>query len=112
MGGFGVWYLAYRYPSRFAAVVPLCGFVTAFYSPVRAFTPVVPVDSGPPFEALARQLRRVPTWIVHGEIDGADPVEQSRQASAALKAGGAPVPEPEGPGSHHNVWAPAYPSPP
>src|SRR2546429_5985456 len=71
MGGNGVWYLAYRYPSRFAALVPICGFVTAFFPTARPFTPVVPADSGPPFEALARHLRRVPTWIVHGEIDGA-----------------------------------------
>src|SRR5438046_8989936 len=86
MGGNGVWYLAYRYPSRFAALVPICGFVTAFFPTARPFTPVVPADSGPPFEALARHLRRLPTRIVHGEIDGAVPVEQSRQAAAALKA--------------------------
>src|SRR5437016_2815851 len=73
MGGNGVWYLAYRYPSRFAALVPICGFVTAFFPTARPFTPVVPADSGPPFEALARHLRRVPTWIVHGEIDGPAP---------------------------------------
>jgi predicted peptidase len=111
MGGFGVWYLAYRYPSRFAALVPLCGFVTPFFTSVRPFTPVVPADSGPPFEALARQLRRVPTWIVHGEVDGAVPVEQSRQAAAALKAVGAPVQYLELLGMNHNVWDAAYGSP-
>jgi predicted peptidase len=111
MGGFGVWYLAYRYPSRFAALVPLCGFVTPFFTSVRPFTPVVPADSGPPFEALARQLRRVPTWIVHGEVDGAVPVEQSRQAAAALKAVGAPVQYLEFLGMNHNVWDATYGSP-
>jgi predicted peptidase len=111
MGGFGVWYLAYRYPSRFAALVPICGFVTSFYPSARLFTPVVPADSGPPFEALARQLRRVPTWIVHGEIDAAVPVEQSRQAAAALKAIGAPVQYLEVPGTNHNVWDATYGSP-
>ena len=111
MGGNGVWYLAYRYPSRFAALVPICGFVTAFFPTARPFTPVVPADSGPPFEALARQLRRVPTWIVHGEIDGAVPVEQSRQAAAALKAVGAPVQYLEVLGTNHNVWDAAYGSP-
>jgi predicted peptidase len=111
MGGFGVWYLAYRYPSRFAALVPICGFVTPFFTSGRPFTPVVPADSGPPFEALARQLRRVPTLIVHGEIDGAVPVEQSRQAAAALKAGGALVQYLEVPGTNHNVWDATYGSP-
>ena len=111
MGGNGVWYLAYRYPSRFAALVPICGFVTPFFPTARPFTPVVPADSGPPFDALARQLRRVPTWIVHGEIDGAVPVEQSRQAAAALKAVGAPVQYFEVLGTNHNVWDAAYGSP-
>src|SRR2546427_12850600 len=78
MGGNGVWYLAYRYPSRFAALVPICGFVTAFFPTARPFTPVVPADSGPPFEALARQLRRVPTWIVPGAIDGGGSPEEVR----------------------------------
>ena len=111
MGGNGVWYLAYRYPSRFAALVPICGFVTPFFSTTRPFAPVVPADSGPPFDALARQLRRVPTWVVHGEIDGAVPVEQSRQAAAALKAVGAPVQYFEVLGTNHNVWDAAYGSP-
>src|SRR4029077_1610705 len=50
MGGNGVWYLAYRYPSRFAALVPICGFVTPFFATTRPFAPVVPADSGPPFD--------------------------------------------------------------
>src|SRR3989449_1176734 len=103
MGGNGVWYLAYRYPYRFAALVPICGFVTAFFPTARPFTPVVPADSGPPFEALARQLRRVPTWIVHGEIDGAVPGEQSRQGSAGPQAVGAPRQDFRGPGANHHV---------
>ncbi len=111
MGGNGVWYLAYRYPSRFAALVPICGFVTPFPPMLRPFTPVAPADSGAPFEALARQLRRVPTWIVHGEIDAAVPVEQSRQAAAAFKAIGAPVQYLEIPGTNHNVWDATYGSP-
>lgn len=111
LGGNGVWYLAYRYPSRFAALVPICGFVTPFRPWGRPFTPVVPADSGAPFDALARQLRRVPTWIVHGEIDGAVPVDQSRQAAAALKAVGAPVQYLEVLGTNHNVWDATYASP-
>jgi predicted peptidase len=111
LGGNGVWYLGYRYPARFAALLPVCGFVTPFRPALRSFAPVVPPDSGAPFEALARQLRRVPTWIVHGEIDGAVPVDQSRQAAAALKAAGAPVQYLEVPGTNHNVWDATYGSP-
>jgi predicted peptidase len=111
MGGNGVWYLAYRYPARFAALVPICGFVTPFGPWGHPLTPVVPPDSGAAFEALARQVRRVPTWIVHGEVDNVVPVEQSRQAAAALKAAGAPVQYLEVPGTGHNAWDPAYGSP-
>jgi predicted peptidase len=111
MGGNGAWYLAYRYPSRFAALVPICGFVTPFGPWARPFTPVVPGDSGAPFDALARQVRRVPTWIVHGEVDNVVPVEQSRQAAAALKAAGASVQYVEVPGTGHNSWDAAYGSP-
>ncbi len=111
MGGYGVWYLAYRYPSRFAALVPVCGFATSFPAAARLFTPIVPADSGAPYDALARQLRRVPTWIVHGEIDQVVPVEQSRQAAAAFKAAGAPVQYFEVPGTNHDVWDAAYGSP-
>jgi predicted peptidase len=111
LGGNGTWYLAYRYPSRFAAIVPICGFVTAFRAGSGPFTPVVPADSGAPFEALARQLRRVPTWIVHGEVDNVVPVDQSQRAAAALKAAGAPVQYLEVPGTGHNAWDAAYASP-
>jgi predicted peptidase len=111
MGGNGVWYVAYRYPSRFAALLPICSFVTPFRATGLPFATVVPADSGAPFEALARQLRRVPTWIVHGEIDEVVPVDQSRQAVAALKAVGAPVQYLEVPGTNHNAWDAAYGSP-
>lgn len=108
IGGNGVWYLAYRFPSRFAALVPVCAYVTPFRPWI---TPIIPADSGPPYDALARQLRRVPTWIVHGEIDDIVPVEQSRQAAAAFRAVGAPVQYLEALGTKHDVWDAAYGSP-
>lgn len=100
MGGGGVWYLAYRNPSRFAALLPICSFVTPFRDFGQPFTP-----------ALARQLRRIPSWIVHGEVDDVVPVQQSRQATAAFKAAGAPVRYLELPGTDHNSWDAAYGSP-
>lgn len=110
IGGNGVWYLAYRFPARFAALLPVCGYVTPNW-PAPASTPVVPADSGAPYDALARQLRGVPTWIVHGEIDDVVPVEQSRQAAAALRAVGAPVQYLELLGTSHDVWDATYGSP-
>jgi predicted peptidase len=111
MGGNGVWYLAYRHPKRFAALLPICGWVTPFGNWEQPVESVVPSDSGAAFEALARQLRHVPTWIVHGEIDDVVPVEQSRQAAAALKSVGASSQYLELAGTEHNSWDATYGSP-
>jgi len=110
MGGHGTWYLAYRHPDRFAAIAPVCGFVDRMFGG-RDVT-VVPAADGEPFEALARRLASVPTWIFHGEADPVVPVEQSRRAAAALEAAGAvDVRYSELPGIGHNAWDPAYASP-
>ncbi|HVS59420.1 MAG TPA: prolyl oligopeptidase family serine peptidase [Gemmatimonadaceae bacterium] len=108
MGGNGTWYIAYRNPKRFAAIAPICSWVSP---QIWKVDPVVPADSGEHFSALARQLRQVPTWIFHGEIDPAVPVDQSRKAFAALQAAGAPAQYTEVPGTGHNSWDPAYGSP-
>lgn len=108
MGGNGTWYLAYRNPDRFAAIVPICGWVTAAgVLPVSA----VPLDSGVAFSGLAQRLRRVPTWIFHGEIDPWVPVDQSRRAADALRAAGGIVRYTELPGTEHIMWDAAYRSP-
>lgn len=109
MGGNGTWHLAYRYPERFAAIVPICAFVTVPPS-TRVFRSAVP-DSGDAFAALARHLGRVPTWIFHGEIDPAVPVVQSRQAADAIRLAGGDVRYTEFLGMEHNVWDAVYSSP-
>ena len=107
MGGHGVWYLAYRHPERFAAVAPVCGWVSKLPQfPQRAH--VVPPNDGPPFESLARKLKSVPIWIFHGELDTAVPVNESRQAADALKAAAANVRYTEFLGTNHNSWDPTY----
>jgi predicted peptidase len=108
MGGNGTWYVAYRNPKRFAAIAPICSCVSPKFWKVD---PVVPADSGEHFSALARQLRQVPTWIFHGEVDPVVPVDESRKAFAALQAAGAPVQYSEVPGTGHDSWDPAYNSP-
>lgn len=108
MGGNGSWYLAYRNPTRFAAVVPICGWIKPFNSWVEKAETVVPPEDGPAFEALARRLAQVPVWIFHGEEDNVVPADQSRQAFAALTAAGAPVQFTELLGTGHNSWDGAY----
>ncbi len=88
MGGFGSWYLAARYPDRFAAVVPICG-------------------GGDP--AAAEKLKGLPIWIFHGDADNAVPVARSRDMLAAIwAAGGTRVWYTEYPGVGHNSWDRAY----
>ena len=109
IGGNGTWYVAYHHPDRFAAIAPICGFVTPLgSSPWRT---AVPPDSGDAFQALARQLGRVPTWIFHGEVDQAVPVAQSRQAAEAIRQAGGDVRYTEFLGMDHNVWDAVYASP-
>jgi predicted peptidase len=107
MGGHGTWYLAYRYPELFAAVVPICGWVL---DPprFRGSVPVVPPDSGAPMQALARRLVNIPAWIFHGEVDAVVPVVGSREPAAALNAVGADVQYTEYLGLNHHVWDAAY----
>ena len=109
MGGNGTWYIAYRNPKRFAAIAPICGWISPQFW--KAADPVVPADSGEIYSAFGRQLRQTPTWIFHGEIDPAVPVDESRKAFAALQAAGAPVQYTEVPGTGHNAWDATYDSP-
>lgn len=81
MGGHGAWYIAYRHPDRFAAIVPVCGWISSAVT--KQLEPAVPGRD--PFQKLASKLGDVPTWIFHGEMDGAVPVEESRRAAAALE---------------------------
>jgi predicted peptidase len=110
MGGNGTWNLAYQFPERFAAIAPICGFITPF-TRLPASRAIVPADSGDAFAAIARRLRRVPTWIFHGEIDPAVPVSESRRAADAFKAVGGDVRYTEFLGGGHNVWDGTYSSP-
>lgn len=107
MGGHGTWYLAYRHPELFAAVAPICGWVTDFPQ-FRGSVPVVPTDSGAAIPALVRRLARTPIWIFHGEMDAVVPVSGSREPAAALEAASADVRYTEFLGLNHNSWDATY----
>lgn len=110
MGGRGTWHLAYRFADRFAAVAPICGWVSERWNTEWPGA-VVPAEDGEPFSALARRLKNVPTWIIHGEVDEVVPPEESRKAAAAFEAEGADVRYTEFLGVNHNSWDAAYASP-
>jgi len=107
MGGHGTWYVAYRHPELFAAVVPICGWIRDFPQ-FRGSQPVVPGDSAQVMPLLVQKLGKTPIWIFHGEVDQVVNVNGSREPAAALKAAGADVRYTEMLGLNHNSWDAAY----
>ena len=108
MGGHGTWYVAFRRPELFAAIVPICGWVREFPQ-FRGSQPVVPeADSAAVMSKLAQRLGKVPIWIFHGEVDRVVNVNGSREPATALKAAGADVRYTELLGLDHNSWDAAY----
>ena len=107
MGGHGTWYIAYRHPEMFAAVVPICGWIREF-AMFRGSVPVIPGDSAQVMTLLAQGLGKIPIWIFHGEVDQVVNVNGSREPAAALKAAGADVRYTELLGLNHNAWDAAY----
>lgn len=88
MGGYGSWLIAAQHPTRFAAVVPVCGGGNA--------------EDG-------AKLKELPIWVFHGDADNAVPVARSRQMVEAIKsAGGTRIQYTEYPGVGHNSWDQAY----
>lgn len=94
MGGWGTWHLASLFPRRFAAVVPVCGFM-----------PSVPGTGWP---SGIDVLRGVPVWVFHGAEDEVVPVNESRRLVAELKAAGGDVRYTELPGRGHDIWNDVY----
>lgn len=111
-GGAGAYYLAYRDPGRFAALLVVCGRVTAASTlngrPAPDLDPVTPAAAGDPFDALAAKLKGLPVWVFHGDADKAISVEESRHLVVALKMVGARITYTELPGVGHNAWDVAY----
>lgn len=109
-GGYGTWSLALREPARFAALVPVCGGITAPGTRPDLDSLYVGAthDAADPFAEAARRLRGIPSWIFHGALDDVVPPEQSRRMHAALRDAGADVRYTEFPDANHNSWDAAY----
>jgi predicted peptidase len=89
LGGNGTWNLAYKYPERFAALMPISGW-------------------GSP-SLMAPKLNTLPIWVFHGEKDRTVPVKSARDMVAAIQAAGNPnIKYTEYPGADHNVWDVTY----
>ncbi len=82
MGGYGTFQLLIDEPKLFAAGVPIAGGVNA---------------------GAARDLRRTPLWVFHGEQDDVVPPDGSRAIVEALERLRAPVRYTEFPGAGHGI---------
>jgi predicted peptidase len=105
-GAFRSWGLAYKYPERFAALVPIAG---GFNSKM-----ITGDDKGNEAELLKnvpQRLKDVPIWMFHGARDGSVPVSGARQIDQAFKSAGVPFKYTEYPSADHNSWDPAYADP-
>jgi predicted peptidase len=88
LGGFGTWSLAAEYPTRWAAIVPICG-------------------GGNP--ETASKIKDIPCWCFCGDKDGL--LQTTRgMVEAVKKAGGTPRYS-EFPYVGHNSWDSAYVTP-
>ena len=90
MGGFGAWKLAMEYPTRFAAVAPICG-------------------KGEP--AKAQLIKDLPIWVFHGAKDPVVPVSNSQDMVDALKKYGGDVRLTIYPEALHDSWTETYNNP-
>ncbi|HET6510680.1 MAG TPA: alpha/beta hydrolase-fold protein, partial [Candidatus Kapabacteria bacterium] len=83
MGGFGVWDLLHRFPSTFAAALPICGGA----------------DTN-----LAAEIAKTPAWVWHGAGDMVVPTQASRDIVGKLQTLKADVRYNEVVGEQHIVW--------
>lgn len=90
MGGFGSWRMAAKYPTRFAAVVPVCGGGKAEY---------------------AVALKSLPIWAFHGDADKVVPLKATTDMIDALKAAGGDPKLTVYPGVAHDSWTITYENP-
>jgi predicted peptidase len=110
LGGYGSWYLAAKYPNKFAAVVPVSGgIVTPSVQPLASLKSLMPAEmfglySAPdPHAAFAKAVGKTPVWIFHGGRDDTIDVNESRKMAAALKAAGGTVKYTEYPEEKHFI---------
>lgn len=104
MGANGAWRAALAHPRRFAALVPVCGWLTV--------PRLLRWNRAGVSRRAARRLRHLPTWVFHGARDQVVSVEGSRTMVEALRAAGArELRYTEYPDVGHGAWDPAYAEP-
>ena len=117
LGGHGTWCVTARAPGKFAAIVPISGFVNVKRPDLPAereafvLKDIPFANSSDPYAAVASQISKVPAWIFHGGADTVVPPDESRRMFQTLKASGFDVKYTEYDGVGHNSWDRAYAEP-
>jgi predicted peptidase len=107
-GGNGTWFLASHYPEKFAAIVPICAFVSEFRGRSTPVLYTALAAGEDPYAEVAQKVSKLPIWIFHGSKDDVVLPDESRKMFDALKKLGANVRYTELPNANHNAWDPAY----
>jgi len=108
MGGYATWAFGYKYPERFAALVPVSGWVSnfGFIKPPDWHPAADP--SGNVFELAAERLSNIPVWGFHGSVDPVIPAAESRAIFNTLRRASDNVHYTEYDDVGHNSWERAY----
>jgi len=111
MGGYGTWEVALMAPTRFAALVPICG---ALHSPRndedQLYVGGIMAERDR-YTALALRLRQVPVWMFHGAQDDLVSPNDDRRLYKAARQVGADMRYSEYPEGNHNAWDATYADP-
>lgn len=102
-GGHGSWTIGAAHPDVWAAIAPICGYVSR---------PLKEAGDAQEADRIAAALDGIPVWAFHGEADDVVPPAQTRLMIAALYARrgerGAEVKASYFPGVNHGSWDRAY----
>ena len=81
MGGKGTWELASKNPGRFAAIVPICGYLVDHKKLDKA-------DSPSSLKEVVDGCKDLPCWVFHSITDRLVEVDHSDEVVAALREAG------------------------
>jgi predicted peptidase len=119
LGGYGCWYVAAKYPGKFAAIVPIGGnikiperFPRSYLEKLIPAEMLALYEARDPHAAYVKAVgNNTPVWIFHGEKDEQIPVSDARRAAEALRAAGASVRYTEYKEAGHFIFDRAYAEP-
>ncbi len=96
-GGFLTWIYSIKYPDKFAAIAPVCGFGS-----LKSF------GNKPGIPKNLQKISGIPTWVFHGKKDDVVPISHSEIIVEALHKKGSMVKFTKYPEADHDAWTDTY----